>query len=269
MTEIEDEAPHRLGQSTPEGAALASTAREAAKEKSQLIHRLSSANPANNPDVNKVVDASLLGSQGQDKGKHESRGADGKYYPGTTQLTVPEINPQTGKPTGRTIVADKLSNGDLATLLDQTVARYAANETNYKDALAKSGLPQKTLNDQYSDVAQSLKLGSPGGMTDDNFQRLLASPGQLSDADRKLFQNLGPGAIKDFTNLKERLAFDENMKKQGKFFPGKMQLCCCVNGRNKALGMISWATSGSPPENSSCHAMHFENFDLSMLKQKP
>jgi len=226
----------------------------------------------------------------------------GALAPSDTHLQIPERDAKTGEPTGKMVDAETLSNKDLGTQLQKTMERY----NKYQDARHAQGLDKQfdDLSDRMDgvqkkgkDLRDPLKVGKPGGLTNEEFTRLLTAEGPLSDADKQKLSDAylaDKGQLTDADKktksdaflqqfegtrtdvqayLKDAKAYetadkkilDDMHEKPGAFVAGKMAFCCCHNARNKAAGMMNWATKGEQLGGSQCHTLNLDHLDLAAV----
>jgi hypothetical protein len=224
--------------------------------------------------VGESVASKLLGNNGKNKDGYQVQQQDGRYYGGSTSSSLPEYD-ASGKPTGNTIQLDKLSNGELAKLLKQTISDYdkpgqSDDGSSYKTKLEQSNVPkeEQAVGEAVSKAAELARVGQPGGLPKKDIDRLLHVKGDFSDADKRLLMYSGGGeaAVVAFKQARDafqqydtdKRTFNEKMAREGTFFEGKSRLCCCRNGRDKAVAMITRARTGNPPQGAACMSGHLE-----------
>ncbi|HEY9755981.1 MAG TPA: hypothetical protein V6C97_12515 [Oculatellaceae cyanobacterium] len=256
-------------------SSAAQSAQDEAQTRDRKVQQLLSEDDRQyDSEVSMLIVNKLLGKNGKDKDRDQVAGRDGRYYPGTTHWTLPELD-ENGKPTGKTIDSDKLSNSELAKLLEKTIADYDKigdrdGGKAYEEERRKSQLPQemKEFQDASAEAVKLLRIGDSAGLSTGDAERLLKVHGDFSTEDKALLERIGGSkAVEAFTKArdawqqydKDSREFNEKMTQEGIFFSGKTKLCCCVNSRNKAIGMIYRARTGNAPAGASCLTGHLEN----------
>jgi len=266
------------------GTTLARASQSEAQLKAKTIARVLDLPP---DSYNDVVGNVITNNLRRNPNGHQVLNSDMRSYGNIEGIDVIQRDPNTGaavidKATGKpqTVDASTLTNGQLADALQGAIKQYKANEAEFEGIEHSRGLDKvgaeltRTRPLIEAKVKETmLSVLTPEALRDPNIGDKVGSLLTSKDAPPpELFKT--PEALQQFLTLRSEVqAFNaksdhyrdeeaqirSDMTKQGKFFPGKMQFCCCTNARNKSLGMMSWMLTGKQLDGSSCHRMNLKN----------
>jgi hypothetical protein len=266
------------------GTILAAASQNEGIQKSKLISKvLKLPEDKYNAAVETVVESNLK----KNPNGYQVQNADGRSYGSETQLMMAERDPKsgavvidstTGKP--RMIEASSLTNGQLAGALQGVLKDYKANYDEFNRIEKSQGIydtEQDLLKEKpiiEAKVAQVLPiLLSSKALADPNTHDLLGKlilsadplpPGLFKSKEAEQQFSALRTEVQSFTAKSTDLETKQtviraDMARQGRFFPGKMNLCCCTNARNKSLGMMNWALNGNVLSGAACHMLSLPN----------
>jgi hypothetical protein len=244
---------------------------------------------------NDAVEAVVESNLRKNPNSLQVQNADGRSYGSETKLMIEERDPKTGavvidSKTGqpRLVEASTLTNGQLAGAMQGVLKDYKAKFEEFNRREKSEGIydtEQALLKEKpalEARVAQVLPtILSPKAIADpathDLIGKLILSsdppPAGLfksKDAEQQFLALRSD--VQSFTARSTDLetkqtGIQADMATQGKFFPGKMNLCCCTNARNKSLGMMNWALTGKVLDGAACHMLSLPNLaNWSVLK---